>query len=143
MAAQQLDYVAFTGRHPFITDAVKHGFLPGVREDDSYRIDDYPNVDLLILFLDNRFHDPELDRYLDRFHTLEPSVAVVGDASDSDTVPFLQETIDELRSDYADTQFVAVPNCAAAFEIFADAVGLGYPNRYSTVESDEFSTPRD
>lgn len=67
MAAQQLDYVAFTGRHPFITDAVEHGFLPGVREDDSYRIDDYLNIDLAILFLDNHFHDPELDRPHTRF----------------------------------------------------------------------------
>lgn len=84
-----------------------------------------------------------MDRYLDRFRTREPSVAVVGDTPDSDTTTVLPETIDERRSDYADTQFGAVPKCAAAFEIFADDVVLGYPNGYSTVESDEVSTPRD
>ena len=131
--------MAFTGRHPFVTDAFEHGFLPGVREDYSYQIDDYPNVDLPILFLDNHFYDPDLDRYLDRFHTVEPSVAVVGDAPTSDTATVLQKTIDELRSDYADTQFVAVPKCAAAFEIFADDVVLGYPNGYSTVDPAKYS----
>ena len=42
-----------------------------------------------------------------------------------------------------DTQFVAVPKCKAAFDIFEDDTVLGYPNGYSTVDPDEFSTPRD
>ena len=84
-----------------------------------------------------------MDRYLDRFHTLEPSVAVVGDAPTSDTASVLQETIDELRSAYADTQFVAVPKCHEAFSIFDDDVVLGYPNGYSTIDPADYSTPRD
>ena len=84
-----------------------------------------------------------MDRYLDRVHTLEPAVAVVGDAPTSDTASVIQETIDDLRPTYPNTQFVAVPKCAAAFDIFADDVVLGYPNGYSTVDPTEYSTPRD
>ena len=38
---------------------------------------------------------------------------------------------------------MAVPKCAAAFDIFEDDVVLGYPNGYSTVDPIEYSTPRD
>ncbi len=68
-------------------------------------------------------------------------VAVVGDAPTSDTASVLQEAIDELRSNYSDTQFVAVPKCREAFDIFEDDVVLGYPNGYSTVDPNEYSDP--
>ena len=80
-----------------------------------------------MLFLDTKFYDPNLDR----FHTVEPVVAVVGDASTRDAASTLQNAIDELRPTYPDTQFVAVPKCREAFDIFDDDVALGYPNGYS------------
>ncbi len=52
----------------------------GFREDGSFQADDYPNVDLPCGFLDNDFRDPDLDRFVDRVHRLDPDIAVVGDA---------------------------------------------------------------
>jgi len=58
--AQQLDYIAYTGRHPFTTDAYQLGFLPGFRENGSYQDTTYSNVDVPIGFLDNDFSNPDL-----------------------------------------------------------------------------------
>ena len=41
--AQQLDYIAYTGRHPFTTDAYQLGFLPGFCEDGGYQDTTYSN----------------------------------------------------------------------------------------------------
>ncbi|MFC7009372.1 DUF6610 family protein [Halalkalicoccus salilacus] len=62
--------VAYTGRHPGVTDAWALGYTTGVREDCRFQIDSYPNVSLPVLFLNNNFHDPDLDRFLDRVDRL-------------------------------------------------------------------------
>lgn len=113
--------------------------MPGIREDYSYQADGYPNVSLPVLFLDNDFRDPDLDRYLDKVQTLEPEVAVVGDADTGRQARRIQAAIDELHGRYDDLRCIAVPKCEAAFDVFADDVVLGYPNGYSTVDPDDFS----
>lgn len=56
------------------------GFAPGVREDYTYHVAAYLNVDLPVVILDNEFRNPDVDRYLVRFETHDPSVAILGDA---------------------------------------------------------------
>lgn len=75
--AQQADRICFTGRHPFCTDAYRLGYTVGYRKNTSgFQADDYANVDLPLDFLDNNFHDPDLDRFLDRVDRYQPDVAV-------------------------------------------------------------------
>lgn len=42
--------------------------------------DDVPNVEIPVVFLDNDFHKPDLDRYLERFENYDPLIAILGDA---------------------------------------------------------------
>ena len=43
--------------------------------------------------LDNDFRNPDLERYVERFHDVEPRVGVIGDA---DTVEEAREYVDEV-----------------------------------------------
>ena len=101
-----------------------------------------PNANPPIGFLDNNFHDPDLDRFIDRVHGLEPEIAVIGDAYDRRQAESLQEAADALQERYDDLQCVTVPKCREAFNVLDDVV-LGYPNGYSTVAPAEYSDPVD
>ena len=79
-AAQQASYVAFLHRHPWTTDAYELGFVTGVREDYRLQDDQFANVDVPILMLDNDFNDPDLTRYVQRFREYQPQIGVLGDA---------------------------------------------------------------
>jgi len=80
--AIQTRWVGFTFRVPFVLDAYRLGFSVGVREDYGYQADEYPALDLPVHILDNDFRDPDLERYLDVFETVQPRVGVIGDAFD-------------------------------------------------------------
>jgi hypothetical protein len=135
--AQQLDYIAYTGRHPFTTDAYQLGFLPGFCEDGGYQDTTYSNVDVPIGFLDNDFSNPDLDRYLTRFERFDPSVAMLGDAYSEAEADLYNEVVAELRREHPYKRFVVVPKCREAFDRFADDMVLGYPNGYSDPQADE------
>jgi len=141
--AQQAEYVAFLFRTPFATDAFELGFTTGIREDYTLQID-RRNVGVPVTMLDNDFHDPDLDRYLDRFDRYEPDVAVLGDAeSRPDARRFVDAAID-LRSNHPDATLIVVPKCAEALETLDDApVTVGFPMGYSDVQATDFSDPAD
>lgn len=107
------------------------GFAPGVREDYSYRTDDYPNVDLPVVILDNDFRDPDVARYLDRFDRYDPSVAILGDAYTSWEAERYQAIVDELEAQHPYKEYVVVPKCTTAFDRLDDTVTLGVPLGYS------------
>ena len=137
--AQQADYVAVLYRYPTALDAYELGFAPGVREDYSYQIDAYPNVDLPVVVLDNDFTDPDIERYVDAFEQDDPSVAIVGDAYSSWAAEQLNELTEQLRDAYPQKRYVAVPKCRDAFDVLDDEVVLGYPIGYSDLQADDIA----
>lgn len=137
--ARQADYVGFLHRHPFATEAYELGFAPGVREDYSYRVEDYPNVDLPVVILDNDFRNPDTARYLDRFEQYDPSVAVLGDAYTRWDAEQYQKVINELREEYPYKEYIVVPKCRAAFDELDEEVTLGMPLGYSEESWKDFS----
>jgi len=145
-ATRQADYVAFLHRHPWATDAYELGFVTGVREDYRLRDDALANVDVPILMLDNDFTDPDLDRYLERFHEYEPDIAVLGDAYTAgqadqylDIATRLYRSIDEGLT------LIIAPKCREAFDRLTDepAVTLGFAMGSSEIHALDFTDPID
>lgn len=120
-------------------DAHDIGFLIGNREDQGFQLDndECTNVDLNWGFLDNNFHDPDLDRYLDRFEEYDPSVAVVGDAYYPNDARELNEVLEELQGRYPFKTLIAVPKSREAAEELDEDWTLGFPNGYSDVTADD------
>lgn len=130
-------------RHPTATDAYELGFAPGIREDYTYQIDELPNVDLPVVILDNNFHDPDIDRYLDAFETYDPSVAILGDAYTPTDAKRMNRIATDLKDESPYKEFVVVPKCQKAFDILDDEIVLGYPMGYSDVQADDVSERSD
>ncbi|MDS0476829.1 DUF6610 family protein [Natrinema sp. 1APR25-10V2] len=145
-AAKQADYIGFLHRHPFATDAYELGFAPGVREDYSYRCEQYPNVELPVVILDNDFRDSNLDRYLERFERHDPSVAVLGDAYTAEEAQTLNDAVRQLTDDYPHKEYVVVPKCRTAIDVLDNEITLGYAMGYSDIQAQdiaEYSAWRD
>lgn len=134
-----MDYVATTGRYPFVVDAFSHGFLTGNREDSSYQLtDEHTNIDLPEGFLDNDYKDPDLDRFLEAFREREPQVAVIGDAYTEIEAQRYQDVIDNLVEEYPNRRFIVAPKCEAAFEILdPETTTLGYANGKSPIQAED------
>jgi len=126
-----------------VTDAYELGYSPGVREDYAYRTDEYANVDLPVVVLDNDFRDPDVNRYLDQFEQYDPSVAVLGDVYTLGEARALSDLATDLQDEHPYKEFVVVPKCRAAFDILSDDVVLGYAMGYSDVQAGDFSEIRD
>ena len=109
----------------------------GHREDGSLQQDQYPNINAPVDFLDNQFHDPDLDRFLTAVDRYRPDIAVIGDAFSAADAERIQAAVDQIS--YTDMTCIAVPKCRDAFEILGEDVVLGYPNGYSTLHPDEYS----
>lgn len=130
-------------RHPFATDAYELGFAVGVREDYGYQIEELANVDLPVNILDNDFQDPDIGRYVDRFEKYDPSVGILGDAYTEAEAEELNQVARELRDEYPYKEFVVVPKCREALELFDSGQVLGYPIGYSDIQASDFSDPVD
>lgn len=115
------------------------GFTTGVREDCSYQTSQYPNVTFPVLFPDNNFHDPDLDRFLDQVDRYDPEVAVIGDAYTAQVAVELQAVADDLE----DVEPVIVPKCADALAEIDDDTVVGYANGYSDIKPEDFSKPHE
>ncbi|MCU4753496.1 hypothetical protein OB919_16140 [Halobacteria archaeon AArc-curdl1] len=105
--------------------------------------DGFPNVDLPVVFLDNQFDSPDLDRYLSKFETYDPSVAVLGDAYNESEAKRLNETAIQLLEEHPWKEIIVVPKFEEAFEILDHEVTLGYPNGYSELKPNDYSSVRD
>lgn len=136
---RQAEYVAVTGRHPVVTDAYTHGFLPGFRQHTSgFQADDVPNVDLPVLFLDNDFRDPDLDQYLELAEQYAPDVAVIGDATTMNEAERYQRAADQLTAQI-ETRPVIVPKAGNVYEAIADETVFGWPNGYAEMDPLDYS----
>jgi hypothetical protein len=144
-AARRAKYVAFLHRHPFATDAYDLGFLPGIREDYSFQIDDFANVETPVLMVDNDFRDPDADRYVARIRELpeQPWVCVLGDVSTPEQARDYTQLARSLVDEFPTTEFVIVPKCPEAFEIIDEQFVLGYPMGYSDIQATDISTISD
>lgn len=131
--------MATTGRYPFAVDAAETGYLVGNREDSKYQLsEEHSNVRLPQGFMDNDYEDPDLDRFLERFYSREPSVAVIGDAYTREEAEQYQDVIDELVEEYPLRRFIVAPKCEAAFEVLdSETTTLGYANGKSSVQAED------
>ena len=114
--ARHTDYVAFLHRVPFVLDAVRLGYLTGVREDYSSREDQYLDLDVPVGMLDNDFRNPDLERYVERFRKAEPRVGVIGDAYTAGEAREHVEAARELQASYPDAEIVIAPKCREAID---------------------------
>lgn len=144
-AARQAKYVAFLHRHPFVTDAYRLGFLPGIREDYSFQTNDLANVETPVLMVDNDFRRPDAERYVARIRNLAqpPWVCVLGDAATPNQAHEYTRLAHTLLDDFPATEFVIVPKCQEAIEIIDDRFVLGYAMGYSDVQTQDFSEVND
>lgn len=131
--------MGFLHRYPYATDAYELGYAVGLREDYTYQGDEYPNVDLPVVVLDNDFQDPDIDRYLDRFEQYDPSMAILGDAYTPEEAKGLNETARELKDSYPYKDLVVVPKCRAAFDTLDGDIVRGYAMGYSDIHADDIA----
>ena len=96
-----------------------------------------------MVVLDNDFHNPDIDRYLDYFETYDPSVGVLGDAYTPIEAKGMNDIATDLKAEYPYKEVVVVPKCRKAFDILDDEIVLGYPMGYSDVQATEFSKLND
>ena len=89
-------------------------------------------MELPVGFLDNDFRDPDVERYLEEFERVDPSVAVVGDAYTRSEARQYQSVVDELEESFPEKTYVVSPKCEAAFEVLDDDTVLGVPQGYSS-----------
>jgi hypothetical protein len=143
--ARQAKYVAFLHRHPFATDAYELGFLPGIREDYSFQINDLANVETPVLMIDNDFRDPDPERYVACIQKLAhpPWVCVLGDAATPEQAHEYTRLARELADDFPTPELVIVPKCREAIKIIDDQFVLGYAMGYSDVQAQDFSDVSD
>lgn len=133
-SARNADWVVFTGRYPYVFDAVRLGFGIGHREDSSYQWTP-DEVELPVHFLDNDYRDADLDRFIQRVFEYEPEIAVVGDLYDAGDLDAHLDAASEIWDSYPDMELVLVPKTEDVLsEIPADFV-LGFPNGTSDVQA--------
>jgi len=133
-AARNADWVVFTGRYPYVFDAVRLGFGIGHREDSSYQWTP-DEVDLPVHFLDNDYRDADLDRFIRRVFEYEPEIAVLGDLYDADDLDDHLIAAAEIWDSYPDMELILVPKTEEVLsEIPSDFV-LGFPNGTSDVQA--------
>jgi hypothetical protein len=124
----QFDYFATTGRIGLsIVDAHDLGYLVGHREDSSLQLrEGHTNIDVSCNFLDNYFEKPDLDRFLETFKRLEPSVAVIGDVYSRSQAERFEYAIDHLRDHgHTHNRFVVVPKSPEAAAALGDETSVG------------------
>jgi hypothetical protein len=113
--------------------------LLGHREDSGFQLQDrHTNIDVSCNFLDNYFEEPNLSRFLETFKTIEPSVAVIGDAYSRSQAERFEHAIDHLRDHgYRHNRLVVVPKSPKAAAALDDDTIRGYANGYSDVQGEE------
>lgn len=93
--------------------------------------------------MDNDYEDPDIEKFLERFHHWEPQVAVIGDAYDAAEAEQYQNVIDELIEDYPYRRFIVIPKCEEALEALdPETTALGYANGNSPVQAEELGSAK-
>jgi hypothetical protein len=102
-----------------------------------------PNVDIDVVMMDNDFSDPDLDRFLEEFEEKDPSVAVLGDAYTEEEARELNRAGCEVLEEHPYKEAVVVPKCREAFDVLDEDLTLGYPNGYSELKPEDYSSISD
>lgn len=131
--AGQVDWAVYTGRYPYVFDAAMLGFGIGHREDSAYQFTP-DEVNLPVHFLDNDYADPDLDRFVDRVHTYEPEIAVLGDLYKKSELDAHLEAAAEIRDTHPDIELILVPKCESVLEAIPKSFILGFPSGTSPIQ---------
>jgi hypothetical protein len=134
--AREVDWVIFTGRYPYVFDALRFGYGIGHREDSSYQWTP-DEVDLPVHFLDNDFEDPSLDRFIDRVFEYQPEIAVVGDVYTTADLDDHLSAVEEIKASFPDINLVLVPKCQEVLDEIPSDIILGYPNGKSDIVGED------
>lgn len=140
--ARQTDYIAFLFRTPFAFDAYERGFATGIREDYTLQQDDLPNLNVPVYMMDNDFHDPDVDRWVEIFEHYRPKVGVLADAYTRDEAREYVEVAEELKERFPDSEIMVVPKCDC-FDIIPDWMLLGYSAGGENSEGQADKSPMD
>lgn len=135
-APRVADWVVFTGRYPYVFDALRLGFAIGRREDNSYQWTP-DEVTLPVHFLDNDYADPSLGRFVDKALNVEPEIAVLGDIYDADALDKYLAAAETLWASLPDLEIILVPKTDAVLGEIPTEFVLGFPNGTSPVQWDD------
>lgn len=92
-------------------------------------------MDLPVGFLDNDWESPDLDRYVDVFEQVDPSVAVVGDVYSDLEAYELDQRLEVLDERFPRKRLVAVPKYRDAFDsLDPEYTTLGVPAGFSELD---------
>jgi len=136
---RQAEWVVFTGRYPYMFDAVRHGFTIGHREDSSYQWTP-DEVELPVHFLDNDYENADVERFTKRVFSLEPEIAVLGDIYDSSDLDGILRAGEEIWGSYPDMKLILVPKCREVLEDIPSDYILGFPNGKSDIQALDVAT---
>lgn len=140
--ARQTDYIAFLFRTPFALDAYELGFATGLREDYTLQQDDLPNLNVPVYMMDNDFHDPDIDRWVEIFERYRPKVGVLGDAYTREEAREYVDVATKLKRQFPDAEIMVVPKCDC-FDILPDWMLLGYSAGGENDEGQADKSPSD
>jgi hypothetical protein len=133
-AARRVRYIGFLHRVPYAYWAYELGYAVGIREDYTFQSDWCANLDLPIHILDNDFHDPDLDRWLERCRDVQPAIGMMGDAYNQAEAREYVDAAREIKRERPGMEIVIVPKDRVCFEIIPAWVILGYPEGGGTGE---------
>lgn len=123
--ARRPRYIGFTHRVPFVVDAYQIGYAPGRSEEYDYQDGAFDNVNVPVVFLDNDFRHPDVDRWLEEFEQHEPKVGVLGDAFTREEAREYVKVTTQIRAEYPTAEPIIVPKCDC-FDLIPGDIILGY-----------------
>jgi hypothetical protein len=139
--ARRPAYIAFTQRVPFVLDAYRLGFSPGLSEEYTYQAGG-PNCRVPALFLDNNFRDPDLSRWLDLFEAYQPKIGVLGDADTRAEAEQYVAVAEQLREAYPGFEPVIAPKCDC-FDLIPENIIIGFAEGASVNDGKAATHPLD
>lgn len=138
-SAREADWVAFTGRYPFVFDAARLGFAIGHREDLAYNWTP-EEVSLPVHFLDNDYESADLSRFTRRVFHLEPELAVLGDIYKPEDLHEHEMAAAEIWGSFPEMELMLVPKYEGALEDIPSKFVLGYANGASPVQATDIAS---
>jgi hypothetical protein len=125
--ARRARYIGFLHRVPYAYWAYELGYAVGIREDYTFQSEWCANLDLPVHIMDNDFHDPDLDRWLERCRDVEPTIGILGDAYSVSEAREYVTAARKLRRELPSMEIVIVPKDPDCFDVIPEWVILGYP----------------
>lgn len=140
--ARRSRYIGFTHRVPFVIDAYQIGFAPGLSEEYDYQDTAFTNVNVPVVFLDNDFRDPDVERWLGVFEHYEPKIGVLGDAYTREEAREYVAVAHQIRDAHPAAEPIIVPKCDC-FDLIPDEIVLGYAEGAKNGDGKSATHPHD